>query len=371
MSLRDRALARSPLKVKMMRFRSVLALTALTCLVACSSDDKSADCAAGDDACYRAEVAKQMQSTLLVDIQELHDRATALRDAAPSGHGWDADDDAEAIDRMQRIWVEARAAYERTEGAIAPLFSEIDAAIDERYDGFIEDGQGDADLFDGEGVTGMHAIERILYAPTIPKAVIEIESSLPGYEAAAWPSNAAEADRFKNELCARFEADTAELLNQWSAAKNLDAAGAYTGLVALMNEQREKVVKAASGEEESRYSQRTMTDIRENLAGTRKAYALFKPWLLTKPEGAAIDDDIEQGFDELAATYDEVDGDSIPTPPSSWTAEETPSDEDLDTPFGRLYTAVFDAIDPASSKSIVGSMNRAASVLDLSEFTPE
>lgn len=355
----------------MMTFRSVLALLTVAAATACSSDDRSADCAGSDDACYRAEVAKQMQSALLVDIQRLHEQAAALRDAAPSGHGWDADADADAIEQMKQIWVEARSAYERTEGAIAPLFSEIDAAIDERYDGFIEDGHADDDLFDGEGVTGMHAIERILYAPSIPQAVIDIESSLPGYRAAAWPSNAAEADRFKNELCARFEADTAELLAQWSAAKNLDAAGAYTGLVALMNEQREKVVKAASGEEESRYSQRTMTDIRENLAGTRKAYALFKPWLLTKPDGSAIDDAVEQGFAELAATYADVDGDSIPSPPSSWTAEETPSAEDLDTPFGRLYAAVFDAIDPASSRSIVGSMNRAAAELGLSEFTPE
>ena len=44
-----------------------------------------------------------------------------------------------------------------------------------------------------------------------------------------------------------------------------------------MNEQREKVVKASTAtEEESRYAQRTMADIRDNLAGTKNAYALFQ-----------------------------------------------------------------------------------------------
>lgn len=46
--------------------------------------------------------------------------------------------DAAAIDGMKESWAKARTAYEHIEGAIAPLFPDIDAAIDERYDGFLE-----------------------------------------------------------------------------------------------------------------------------------------------------------------------------------------------------------------------------------------
>ena len=77
---------------------------------------------------------------------------------------------------MKAAWVRARTAYEHVEGAIAPIFPELDAAIDERYDGFLADigPTGDANLFDGTGVTGMHGIERILYSDSIPANVVDL-----------------------------------------------------------------------------------------------------------------------------------------------------------------------------------------------------
>ena len=62
-------------------------------------------------------------------------------------------------------------------------------------------------------------------------------------------------------------------LTQEDVAQLLDVTQAFGGLVDLMNEQQEKVNKASSGEEESRYSQRTMDDLRENLLGTTNIYA--------------------------------------------------------------------------------------------------
>lgn len=50
-------------------------------------------------------------------------------------------------------------------------------AIDGRYEGFAEHGL-DPDPFDGRGVTGMHAIERVLWADEIPEAVRAFEASL-------------------------------------------------------------------------------------------------------------------------------------------------------------------------------------------------
>src|SRR5262249_57929691 len=128
---------------------------------------------------------------------------------------------------------------------IAPLFPDLDSSLDARYDDFLTQlgPAGDPNLFDDQGVTGLHAIERILYADTTPAHVVDGEKALSGYVAAAPPANAQEADAFKNKLCAKLIADAELLESQWSPQK-IDIGGAFQGLVSLMNEQREKVTKA-------------------------------------------------------------------------------------------------------------------------------
>ncbi|HEV8551739.1 MAG TPA: EfeM/EfeO family lipoprotein [Polyangiaceae bacterium] len=341
-------------------------------LAACSSgDDGSNDTTAPKtDAQYERDVTRGMHDSLLADIDTLHQAAVELEKAAPE-HAWDAGADADAVSAMLGAWLEARAAYERTEGAIAPLFPDIDGAIDARYDDFLAElgDEGDQDLFDGEGVTGMHAVERILFAPDIPESVTRLESTLKGYEPAAWPATDEEALEFKSELCAKLVTDIATLKKDWTP-QAMDLDGAYGGLISLMNEQREKVNKAASEEEESRYAQRTMADIRDNLAGTTKIYGLFRPWLLSKDGGAAIDDDVQAAFAALGGAYSQVPGDAIPEPPSDWSAEQ-PSAKDLETPFGELYSAVQASVDPNIPGSAVDGMSRAAVKLGFAEFTEE
>jgi iron uptake system component EfeO len=314
-----------------------------------------------------------MHATLLTDVQALHDATVELQAAAPTpaGRGWDATQDAAAITAMTQAWIKARAAYERTEGALAPLFPMIDEAIDFRYDDFIAvlDG-GDQDLFDDQGVTGMHAIERILFARETPASVIEVESTLPGYKAAAWPASEADAQAFKTKLCAQLVKDTQLLTDQWQQQTSFDLGGAFQGLIALMNEQREKVNKAASQEEESRYAQRTLADLRDNLAGTTRIYALFRDWLRTKSDGDVIDSDIESSFASLDSTYGSFAGDAIPAPSASWSSEH-PSVADLQTPFGKLYSAVQKAVDPNVSGSAVDGMNRAARALGFPELAEQ
>jgi iron uptake system component EfeO len=326
----------------------------------CSSDTKT-------DSQYEKDVVTGMHQAMLSDVDALHEAAIELQEAAPSpkGRGWDADEDADAISAMKEAWLEARGAYERTEGALAPLFPDLDGKIDARYDDFLTDigGEGDQDLFDGEGVTGMHAIERILFAKTIPDTVIKVEASLPGYKEAAWPATEEEATAFKTKLAVALVDDTEELRDSWQP-QQIDLPGAYSGLIALMDEQREKVSKAASEEEESRYAQRTMADIRDNLAGTRKAYDLFKPWLETKPGGPAIIDDVEKAFDRLSDAYDAVKGDKFPARPATWSSEN-PSDADLETPFGKLFGAVQDAVDPKKEGSVVDGMTKTAEELGI------
>jgi iron uptake system component EfeO len=139
-----------------------------------------------------------------------------------------------------------------------------------------------------------------------------------------------------------------------------------------MMEQREKVNKASSNEEESRYSQRTMDDLRENLVGTKRAYELFAPWIVTKPapasggrSGVEIDAAIRAGFADLATGYDRVNGASIPAPPDTWSANPSPAD--LATPFGKLYTLVRSSVNPNLEGSIVANMNAAAALLHFEE----
>ena len=351
---------------------AVLAVLAVSVIAssACSSDDTPVP--SKSDQAYEQDIVNGMHESLLTDIDALHAAAQALEDAAPepSGRGWDAAEDKQAIAAMKAAWIDARTAYEHVEGALAPLFPDIDASIDARYDDFLTKlrGKGDDNPFDDKGVTGLHAAERILWADAIPARIAEFESALPGYKAARLPANEQEAAAFKHALCAKIVADAALLRAQWKPTR-IDLPGSFQGLISLMNEQLEKVNKAASNEEESRYSQRTMADIRDNLAGTVPIYELFAPWLITKTnakdaakDGAKTHRKIRQGFDTLAKVYATVNGDAIPEPPETWSAEE-PSEQDLRTKFGTLYRSVQEAVDPTEAGSIVDEMNNAADIL--------
>jgi iron uptake system component EfeO len=356
------------------------AITAVSLvLLACSSNNSSAPATTPPgttpmsnetDDQFKADITTSMQKTFLVELQTLHQAAIDIQTAAPAptGRGWDPVQDAAAITAMKDAWRRARIAYEHIEGAVAPLFPDVDAAIDARYDDFLSQLAsvgGDADLFDDKGVTGMHAVERILYVDTTPQYVVDFEKVLPGYKPAARPATEQEATEFKTKLCARLVTDTKTLVDQWTPAK-IDIATAYAGLVALMTEQREKVNKAATGEEESRYAQLTLADIHGNLDGTRTAYALFEPWILARG-GSMQDMGIKAGFDALQVAYDANTGDAIPQPPATWSAEQ-PSAADLMTPFGKLYTSVRAAADPNNPTSVVAEMTSAADLLDFKRF---
>jgi len=322
------------------------------------------------DADYAQQVTQGMRSSIASQITTELAAAVSLAAAAPTptGRGWDATQDAAAIAAMKASWITARTAYESIEGAVAPLFPEVDVSTDARYDDFLLTlgSAGDPDLFDDMGVTGLHAIERILYADQIPQRVIDFEMTLPGYVPAAFPATEAEATEFKTKLCQKLVSDLTTLQPEWNAAQ-LDLGGAFQGLISLMNEQHEKVTKAATGEEESRYSQRTLADLRANLDGTRTIYALFSPWITSKSGGGDADTKIKSGFVTLQTAYDADTGDAIPQPPTTWSAED-PSAADLATPFGQLYSIVTTAVDPTRDGSVVSEMNITATLLGYPQF---
>ena len=355
-----------------MKTRSLF-VAALVLTAACSSSGTSTPTPATDAGTTTTETDDQRKTaavngvhdTLLADIQALAAAAVELQAAAPTttGRGWDATQDAAAIAALKAAWIKARTAYERTEGALAPLFPDLDASIDARYDDFLTNlgAAGDPNLFDGQGVTGMHAIERIIFSDVEPARVVGFEKALPGYVVAGFPKTEQESIDFRTKLCARLVTDTKALVEQWQPAV-IDIAVAFDGVTSLVEEQREKVNKASSNEEESRYAQRTMTDLRDNLAGTRKAYAIFQAWILSKPGGADIDKKITDGLATLDTAYGKIDGEAIPTPPTTWQAEN-PSATDLQTPFGSLYTTVHTSVNPDWPDSVVAQLKDAGKLL--------
>jgi iron uptake system component EfeO len=294
--------------------------------------------------------------------------ATTLCDAAPAPTpaGWDVGGfDRGALDTMRATWKLVRTPYENIEGSVAVLFPELDESTDQRYDGFLEN-RTDDNLFDDQGVTGIHALERILWAAEHPLSVVEFEKTLGAkYKPAAYPQNLGEAQDFKQKLCAKLVSDVNEMRKQYQFVR-LDTATAFRGVIGSMAEQFEKVSFAATGEEESRYAQTTLLDIKANLAGAKATYEAFKPWLLSR-KGASLDDEIRVGFKALDAAYDSVAGDAIPQPPASWSSVN-PSLADQKSPFGILFLTVQEQTDAKKPESLVKHLGEAAELLGIPEI---
>jgi iron uptake system component EfeO len=321
------------------------------------------------DAQFATSVTQGMHDSMQGDLNDLVQATTQLQQAAPD-HPWDNTDP--AWPAMQTAWIAARHAYEQIEGATAPVFPNVDLSIDGRVEDFGPDGSGaltaTSDMFGDQGMTGLHAIERIMYVATTPASVVAYETGLGYVPPQSFPTTQAQADEFKNQLCAKAVTDATYLQANWVPAQ-IDPKSAFDGLISLMNEQKEKVTLAGLDQEESRYSQRTMDDLRQNLTGTTKIYTIFQPWITSKAGGAADDTQVEAGFSTLNTLYNSAPyaGVALPTPPADW-SDDNPSQADLATPFGALYAAVQAAVAPMTSGSVVFEMNAEAVLCGIPPF---
>lgn len=289
--------------------------------------------------------------------------AAALQSAAPTpdADGWDSTEAA----GIESAWKKARTSYEKVEGAIAVLFPELDAATDERYDGFISEAADDY-LFDGDGVTGVHGIERIVWANRHPAWVVEFESALPGYTPAAFPATEAESLAFRDGLCQQLVDDTASMRDQFEPLA-LDSAAAFRGVIASVSEQIEKVNLASTGEDESRYAQFTLADMRANLDGGIATFDAFAPWIASVDGGPALSDEVYAGFDRVQAAYDAIEGDAIPLVPETWNPD-APSEADLATAYGQLWQVIWVEADPEIDGSLVERMGATADALGIPQI---
>jgi iron uptake system component EfeO len=144
----------------------------------------------------------------------------------------------------------------------------------------------------------------------------------------------------------------------------LDPAAAYGGVVGSMEEQFEKVSLAQTGQDESRYAQHTLGDMRANLEGGEVLYQAFRPWLTSKDGGAELDTKITARFGEISDLYGEFDGDAIPPVPPTWNPD-APTDADLATDYGRLYDRLSQESDPANADGLVSLMLQAAELMGI------
>ena len=298
------------------------------------------------------------------NLDALVSASTALCVAAPApaAAGWNPTTHAAAVTTMRAEWKKARVSYERVEGSIAVLFPELDESTDQRYDGFLENAT-DTNLFDDEVVTGVHALERILFSDVITAEVKTFEEGLGSkYVAAAFPSNESQARDFKDKLCAKLVTDVTSLKTQYKPLA-LDTASAFRGVIGSMHEQLEKTTFAATGEEESRYARHTLADMRANLEGATATYESFRPWLQAKGQ-TALDKEIVAGLTRVKVGFDAVPGEALPTPPATWSSV-SPSDADRQTPFGKLYTLVETETATTATTSLVASMDKAADALGI------
>jgi iron uptake system component EfeO len=326
---------------------------ALLVLCACGADS--------EDKAPEDQAVEGVKDYVAQEIEALHAAAVELQEAAPApdADGWNATADKPAVDAMKAAWVKARASYERIEGAIAVLFGGLDVSTDARYDDFIAEAP-DSNLFDGQGVTGVHAIERILWSNAIPASTLAFEEGLGDrYSPAAFPATLKEASDFKTGLAQRLVDDTAEMQAQFEPLA-LDLPTAYGGVLGSMLEQFEKVLLAESGEDESRYAQHTLADMRSNLQGGKAIFAAFAPLFEAKGDaGKALATQIDASFARVEAHYDDIHGDDIPEVPASWDPTQ-PSAADLETAYGKLFSLLKQETDTASAESLVSLMQAGA-----------
>lgn len=334
-------------------------LSPLALVSACNNEDAEAQ---NPEERATLEVKAYLQG----ELDKLADAAARLQQAAPApdDNGWNAADDKAAVEKMRSIWGEARDLYEHSEGAIAELFMELDVSTDERYDAFIEDNGPDDNLFDGENVTGMHAIERILWADSHPAHVVAFESTLVGYQAAAFPGTRVQAEDFKTKLAQRLVDDTAAMRDMFAGQRRaLDPSTAFGGVIGSMEEQFEKVNLAATAGDESRYAQRTLDDMRANLEGGLQIYRAFSGWVV-ESSGAELDKKVKDGFGRIDAGYDAVEGAAIPDVPADFDGTK-PSEADLKTPYGQLWQLLTDEGNARSEGSLVHAMVKAGEAMGI------
>lgn len=278
---------------------------------------------------------------------------------------------AEGIDLGERRarWRDARLHYERIEGAIAVLFPETDADVDDRYE-HVAELRADGDPFDGEGFVGMHAIERVLFGPEVfarepPSEVARFESALIHFAPPVALDDTTRA-RFESGLCARLVRDLRGMEETLDPVA-LDPSTAWRGVLGSIEEQAEKVRLGTTGQSESRYAGHTLADMRGNLEGGRAVLEAFATEIEGLPEGPERLRRLREGFARLDEAYRASPGDDLPAVPPGFDPDR-PRAEDRDTPYGRLFVLLGHESDPEAHQSLAYEIRATGRAMGIAEL---
>jgi iron uptake system component EfeO len=106
--------------------------------------------------------------------------------------------------------------------------------------------------------------------------------------------------------------------------------------------------------------------MRANLEGGIATVQAFRPWIEAK-DGAALLTGIDAGFARIKKAYDDLPGDSIPAVPGGWQTD-APTEEQLSTPYGKLYTLLLNEGNGQKAGTTVKAMLDAADLLGIPQL---
>jgi iron uptake system component EfeO len=256
-------------------------------------------------------------------------------------------DDA-SLTAMRNAWLETRARYCNVEAAIDML---APSTLADTYEQDIHDAR-DENPFDNVGFSGLHGIERILWANLTLDATKAYEEQLFGYSNARFPEIEQEADDLRNKMIAEANARIVEataLIAQ--SVVNLTFAGTFTHR--SITAQFTKVDTPQKGADASRYSRSTLADMRSNLAGARAIYTTFASRLPSDTAAA-----IEARFAAIDTQYASIAGDALPDRPEDFDSSHPSNDA-----YGQLYALLAHEVDSSDPSSLVSLIDAAVSAL--------
>lgn len=301
------------------------------------------------------------------ELSLLGNSAAALQSFAVDAddNGWNVDNNRASVFTMRQQWKNARLGYERVEGVVGVLFPELDVALDQRHEDAIAVAADD-NVFDDVGFTGLHAVGRVLFVDELAPAVLTFEQSAGDaftpsrYSPPAFPANLTESGDFKTKQTQKLLDDSAALVATLDSA-DVTLDDVMAGIRASVQQQRVYVDVGADGEDESRYAENTMIDLRAQLQGAIALFDILDPVFVAKDE-AAISEEIHAGLARLQVAFDAVSGDALPPVPATWDAT-APSAADLVSAFGALFVVVDAEADGTTETSLASALTRAASLL--------
>lgn len=318
---------------------------ALTVVAAgCGSQDPS-----GSD-----DVAISFRGYFRTHLVALSDALENLAVHAPRDRAWNAQADPALVERMRTAWKAAHRAAVAVTEPLSELFPQA-GRMDSNWDREIDRVQRDENPFDDIGVTGLHAIERILWADVVSEMVLTVERRHEGYAMARTPATAKEAADYATQLVGGLHRD-AQALAEASSVPGYDLGFAEKAVKlqarALL---RMVIVGGEPGRSESRYSDTSTDALVDQLGALAGTWKILRAALRRQGVPVGSFQVADAGLERVHAAVAAIGPGPIPARPEGFNPFH-PTQEDRESAFGRLYFSVEAEILGASSDAFLAAL---------------